>query len=536
MLRCLAAAALLAVLHGSTARGAEAERPHLVVLLVVDQMRADYVEWYGKQWKGGLRRLYDKGAWLKNARYPFLGTITCPGHFTISTGTNPRRHGMVMNSWYDRAQRKVIDCTDDATTAPVAYPPASAPRTGGESARNLLVPTLADEMAAQLPTPPRVAAFSMKARSAIGLAGHAPAVVLWFDGGRWSTSTAFAPEPTPWVGRFIAANPAAQGGPWERLLPATAYLNEDDGKGENEGSGWTRTFPHVIESKSAPFSRWPYSPSSGEYLATLARTALTEMKLGQGPGTDLLAISFSNTDLAGHKFGPRSHEVQDSLARLDATLGSLLQALDRQAPGRYVVALTADHGVAPIPEQTPDGGRLILSRLKEAASAIIAAELGPGAHVTEAIANDLYLADGVRDRLVAKAGALGRVLAALRKLPGIADAFDGAELADADKIEGEPKRAAALSYHAGRSGDLVIVPRPNWVVGEAGTNHGSTNEYDRHVPVLFFGRGIKPGVYPRAVTPADIAPTIGALLEVKMPKAEGAPITEVLAPSPRKRR
>jgi predicted AlkP superfamily pyrophosphatase or phosphodiesterase len=313
-----------------------------------------------------------------------------------------------------------------------------------------------------------------------------------------------------------------------RLLPDQAYLNEDDGKGENGGGGWNRTFPHVIDDPRTPFARWPYSPGSGEYLTALARAALTEMKLGQGPGTDLLAVSFSNTDLAGHKFGPRSHEVQDALARLDVTLGALLEALDKQV-GNYVLALTADHGVAPIPEQTPDGGRLILTRVKQEANAAISAELGPGVHVVEAVANDLYLADGVPAQLSAKPGAIERVLAALKKLPGIAEVFDGRALLDPEKARGELARAAALSYHAGRSGDLVLVPKPNWVVGEAGTNHGSTNDYDRHVPVIFFGKGIKPGQYQRAVTPADVAPTLGALVGVKMPRAEGAVIPEVLA-------
>jgi len=525
MHRSLAAAALLALL-GSTARAADP--PKLIVLLVVDQMRADYADWYGKQWKGGLRRLFDQGAELRNARYPFLATITCPGHFTISTGTNPHRHGMVLNTWYDRARKKVVDCTDDPAAPLVTYAPAPAPPPDGDSARNLLVPTLADEMTAQLPDRPRVAALSLKARSSVGLAGHGAGLVLWFDGGRWVTSKAFAPEPTAWVTRFVATNPVSARRPWERVLPETAYLNEDDGEGENTSSGWTRTFPHVLEDPAAPLARWPYSPGAADYLGALARAALSEMKLGQGASTDLLAVSFSNTDLAGHKFGPRSHEVQDSLVRLDATIGSLLEALDRQLAGKYVVAVTADHGVAPIPEQTPGGGRLLLPQVKERVNTAIVRELGPGAHVVEAVAHDLYLADGVRDRLAARRGAMARVLAAMRKIPGVADAFDGARLTDPARAKGTTRRAAALSYHAGRSGDLVMVPAANWVVGELGTNHGSTNDYDRHVPVIFFGAGIRPGKYQQAITPADIAPTLGSLVGVKMPRAEGRVIREVL--------
>ena len=521
-------ASLLALLLAAPARAADP--PKLIVLLVVDQMRADYVDWYGAQWKGGLRRLYDQGAWLRNARYPYLTTLTCPGHFTIGTGTFPRTHGMVLNTWYDRERKKVVDCTDDPGSPLVSYPPA--PPHGGDSPRNLVVPALADEMSRQLSGKPQVAAFAMKPRSALGLAGHAPTVALWFDGNRWVTSRSIAPEPTAWVSRFIAANPINLETPWTELLPPSSYANPDDAEGERPGSGWSRTFPHPLAgSTNGTFARWVSSPASNEYLVRLAEAALTEMKLGQGSVPDLLAVSFSSIDLIGHQFGPRSHELQDALARLDLTLGGLLEALDRRLPGRYLLALTSDHGVALIPEQTKEGGRLLPDDLKRV-NAAIAAELGPGQHVVEAQANDVYLAPGVRDRLAAKPGALTRVLAALRALPGIAESFDGRALAKLPSAPG-PRRMAALSYFPGRSGDLVVVPRPHWVLGSFGTNHGTGNDYDQRVPLIFFGPGVKPGKYDRPVSPADVAPTLARSLGIEMPRAEGKPIPEVLPPARR---
>jgi predicted AlkP superfamily pyrophosphatase or phosphodiesterase len=524
---------LLALLLGAPAHAAPARPPGLVVLLVVDQMRADYHDWYGAHWKGGLRRLYDQGAWLRNARYPYLGTLTCPGHFTIVTGALPHTHGMVLNSWYDRAQKKAIDCTDDPASPLVGYAPGATNR--GDSARNLVVPTLIDEMNSQLPRKPRVAAFSMKARSSIPFAGHSPAVVTWFGGNGWVTSRAFASDPVPWVSRFVGANPLALETPWTRLLPESEYANQDDAAAERPGVGWGKTFPHPLtDAPGAPLARWAASPAPDEYLARLARAALAEMKLGQGPGTDVLAVSFSMTDLIGHAFGPRSHEVQDTLARLDGVIGGLLHALDERLPGGYVLALASDHGVAPVPEQSEGGGRLQPPEMKKQLNAALVSELGPGEHVADVQFDDLYLTPGVRERLAGKPGAMGRVLAALRALPGVAGAFDGAELAEPEKLEGLA-RAAALSYFPGRSGDIVIAPRPNWIVGPLGTNHGTTNDYDQHVPVIFFGRGIKPGTYDRPVTPADVAPTLARLIGVKLPRAEGSAIDEVLVPAPARR-
>src|SRR4051812_27161369 len=174
-------------------------------MLVLDQMRGAYIYWYGATWNHDPHRLLVRGAWLTNARYPYLETVTCAGHATLGTGAYPHTHGMVLNVWYDSARKKAVDCTDDPSAPLVGYP--AGPTHGADSAKNLLAPTLSDEMRAQLAVVPKVAVFSMKARSAIGLGGHKPDVALWFDGARWVTSTAFTAAPTPWVTTFVGANP-----------------------------------------------------------------------------------------------------------------------------------------------------------------------------------------------------------------------------------------------------------------------------------------------------------------------------------------
>jgi predicted AlkP superfamily pyrophosphatase or phosphodiesterase len=261
------------------------------------------------------------------------------------------------------------------------------------------------------------------------------------------------------------------------------------------------------------------------------------MKLGQGPAIDYLAVSFSMTDIVGHSFGPRSHEVQDVLARLDTVIGTLLDTLDRSVgPRGYVLALAADHGVAPIPEQAKreglDAGRIESDALKKRLQDAVSGELGRGDFVAAVSTHELYLQPGVRERLAAKPGALARVTAALRAVPGVAEAFAGDELAAGAQQASTPAaRAAMLSYFPGRSGDFLVVPRPNWVMGNLGTNHGSINPYDQRVPVVLYGAGVRPGKYERAISPADIAPTLAQAVGVRLEKAEGKPLSEALRAS-----
>lgn len=516
-------------------------RPRLVVLMVIDQMRADYVDRYGHQWTAGLKRLHEHGASFRLAAYPYLNTVTCAGHATIGTGALPRSHGITLNEWFDRSTGKLQPCTDDATVSVISY---GKPVTGGHSAWALRLPTLADEMRAQLPIRPRVVSISLKPRSAIMPVGQRADAVVWFDDeGEWATSSAYAGAPVPFVQRVVAANPLEQQFEmvWTRALDASAYLFEDAAAAERPPAGWTTTFPHPIpgdgSSNGSRHERWDRSPFSDDYIGLLVEAAIDELKLGQGPGTDYLAVSFSALDRIGHRFGPRSHEVQDTLVRLDRTIGRLLDHLDR-AVGRdhYVLGFTADHGVSPIPEQVQAEGlpaaRLDARKIGEIVNTALEPLLGPGPLVARMQYTDLYFAPGVYDRLRANPQAMQTAIDALLATDGIWRVYRKEELAAGGETTDPMKRAASLSYVEGRSGDLIAVPKPYFTLSSEPATHGTAHQYDTRVPVILFGGGIRPGEYLTAATPADIAPTLAFLAGVTMSAAEGRVLSEALEAPP----
>ena len=513
-------------LHGAAPRPQTGGEPKLIVILVADQMRADYLDRYSTRFTGGLRRLMQEGAWFRNAAYPYLNTITCAGHSTIGTGTFPYQHGMFLNTWYDRKTGKTTECTDDLTKHEINYSGLSGP---GDSGERILMPTLADYVRRQHG---HVVTLSMKARSAIGLAGHGGDIVLWFDTrGGWQTSTAFTPTPTLFIQQYTSENQviSAYGHVWERLYEASAYQGKDDDPAERAPSGWTRTFPHVIGSKSGKpdgefFGHWMGSPFSDEYLGKLAAASVDQLHLGKGSPVDFLGVSFSALDLVGHPFGPDSHEVQDVIARLDVTIGALLDHLDQTVgAGKYVVAFTADHGVARIPEAAGVGGRETNAETTATIEKALAPFLGPGTYVANAAYTDIYLEKPALERMKKDPAVRTAVLNALRGMQGIAQAYTADEiLAPGARTSSDPiKRATALNYYRGRSGDIIIVPRENWILSTNATTHGTLYPYDQHVPVIFYGAGVKKGRYEGPATPADIAPTLGALAGIPFHTNDG---------------
>jgi predicted AlkP superfamily pyrophosphatase or phosphodiesterase len=545
LIRVMALAALTTLVSGSGVSAGRPRRgtqgteavPKLVVILVVDQMRADYLERYASHFTGGLRRMTQEGAWFQRAAYPYLNTITCAGHSTIGTGALPYRHGMILNSWYDRDTGQAIDCTSDDNAQEVGY---SGLTGGGDSGRWLRVPTLADRIRGTARG--RVVTMSLKARSAIGLAGHKGDAVLWFDTrGGWATSSAFASKPVPFVQEFIKAHPvtADYGRSWDRLRDAATYENADDAEGERPPAGWTRTFPHVIGSKSGQpdaefYARWMGSPLSDSYLGLMAAAAVDSLNLGKGPGTDFLGVSFSALDLIGHAFGPNSQEVQDVLARADVTIGALLEHLDAKVgAGNYVVGFSSDHGVGQIPEQSGIGGRQTSPQIVKAIDTALEPFFGPGkpSYVALSAYTDVYLAKNIAKRLKGNQAASAAVFAALRALPGIAQVFRGDELGTPEaRLASDPvKRAAALSYLSGRSGDLILVPRENWILTTSATTHGTLYPYDQRVPVILFGAGVKKGVYQDQITPADLAPTLAKLARIAFEETDGHVLSPALA-------
>lgn len=545
--RVLAAlfAALLALPAGGgapPAQSAQPPRPKLIVLIMVDQMRADYITTYGHQWSKGLRRLLDQGAWFTEAAYPYLNTITCAGHATVSTGALPYQHGMILNSWWNRAAEKNESCTGDRETPLTSY---GAELKGGESARHLRARTLAQELRDHFGQEhARVASFSRKARSAILLAGPEADAVAWLEDNRtWTTSAAYPLQ--AFLRTYIHLNPIERDirREWRLSLKRSKYLYRDAEVGERpQPPQWTERFPHRLRNRSLRpdsefYAAWVDSPYADEYLTRLARQTTSALNLGRGGGTDLLAISYSALDGVGHDFGPRSFEVQDTMVRLDASIGGLLDYLDGVVgKDNYTVALTADHGVAGVPEQvkskTEEAGRVSSNQVIEAARKVLEKHFGGGRHVATSLYTDFYFTNGTYEHLLANPAVLDEVIAAIQNVPGVARVFRGDQLPGRRDSPDPVERAAALSYFPGRSGDLILIPEQNWffVMGRARTvaTHGTAHPYDARVPLIFYGAGIRPGKYAQPATPADIAPTLAAMAGITMTEATGRVLHEAL--------
>ncbi|MFI5057182.1 MAG: alkaline phosphatase family protein [Candidatus Acidiferrales bacterium] len=523
-------------------------RPKLVVMLVVDQMRGDYVDKFLGQWTGGLRRLVEEGAWFRDAAYPYAATETCVGHATISTGALPATHGMIANAWWDRETQKMVTCTSDPKAKNAGYAGASVK--GGDTAWRMVVPAFAEELKFQTGGATRVVTFSLKARAAITMAGHKADAVTWLDGatGAWTTSNAYGT--LPFIDDFAKAHPvkADYGKTWSLSLPESAYLYEEKATGAVPPEGWSLTFPHPLRGKavgSEPdeefYEEWATSSFADTYLTQLAETAVDSLGLGKGGGTDYLGVSYSTVDYVGHAYGPRSREIQEILIGLDKDLGELFTHLDKRVGrGNYLVALSADHGVVPIPEDMQktgaDAGLLRMPELQERMEkALEPFHFGKPA-IARIASSDVYFSPGVYDRLRGDAAAMKAVMEAAISQPGVAEVFRTEELRDRPATQSPLLRAMAASYFPGRSGDLFIVPKAYWLMDstpagkarESGTGHGTPWNYDQHVPLLLMGYGIQSGQYFQAVTPADIAPTFAALCGITLSSRDGHVLAEAL--------
>jgi predicted AlkP superfamily pyrophosphatase or phosphodiesterase len=521
-IRLFAFALLSVALWHPPAAGQASPRPKLIVVVAVDQMRGDYPVRYGGLLEHGLKQLLTDGAWYKNAAYPYLNTVTCAGHSTIGTGTFPYKHGMVLNAWHDRESGKSVACTSDPSVTEVSYANFSGT---GDSAKNVKMPSLAELIHKNKG---RVVTMSIKARSAIGLAGHEADSVTWLDErGAWETSTAYAKTPAPWLAAFVKGNPLDRdaGKTWERTLPVDRYQFMDEAPGERGGAGWSATFPHPLGAAGdrAYLAHWLQSPFADAYLEEMAEAAIDDLKLGQESRTDFLGVSFSALDAVGHGYGPRSHEVQDLLVRLDTTIAKLIAHLDQKV-GRnnYVLGLSADHGVADIPDQV-GGGRQsseqVIATIEEALKPLMPG----GPFVTASAYTDIYLKPVAVERLKSDKRAMSAVSDALVKLPGITRVLRADELGSANARESkDPQvRAAALSYFAGRSGDIIIIPKENWLLAASATTHGTLYPYDQRVPVILFGAGIQAGPRDEPATPADLTATLAAIAGVQLPSPDG---------------
>ena len=525
-----------------------ARRPKLVVMIVVDQFRADYVEKFRGQWSGGLNRLVDEGAWFRSAAYPYSATETCVGHSTISTGALPLSHGMVANQWWDRDTQAMVTCTADPNVKNVAY--GGGTTSGGDSAWRMLVPSFAEELKSQSGAGTRVVTFSIKARAAITMAGHKADAAVWLDtkSGAWVTSTPYTVQ--PFLEEFAKTHAISQdyGKTWALSLPADKYLYPNPAVGAETVDGWGPTFPHALRGKeggSKPdasfYYQWNTSPFADTYLTKMAEAAVDALSLGKANGAmDYLGVSYSSVDYVGHTFGPKSWEIQDMLVRLDQDLADLFKHLDQKVGrGNYVVAVSGDHGVAPTGADAEESGFpsgvIPIPALKEKIEKALEPFHLPSPAIARMSENDVYFAPGVYDQLQKDPAALKSVVDAITSVPGVAAVYTSDELKERATAVSNTRNAVERSYFPARSGDIFVLQRPYWRLENAnnaeakkGAGHGSAYYYDQRVPILLMGSGVKHGEYFKPATPADIAPTFAALTGITLSTSDGRVLNEAL--------
>jgi predicted AlkP superfamily pyrophosphatase or phosphodiesterase len=504
----------------STSSATSAERPRLVVLLVVDQFREPYLEQYNDLFHGGLRRLLDKGRLYTNATHDHAMTETAVGHASLSTGVYPMRHGIVANEWAERTAAGWVDVSNvgDSTEKIVG-----APAIPGVSPRRLMRTGLADWIVSA-DSRSQVASVSGKDRGAILPAAHARGQVYWFEprAGRFVTSTYYRDKYPTWADDFTAqALPRyARDSVWASQIPTAALARTSADTAAWESDGIHTAFPHRFADEGRPGQFWQWfaaTPMLDAATLDYARTMVTSLGLGRDDAPDFLNVSLSQTDRVGHAFGPMSREQLDNLLRLDRELGAFFDFLDRTVGAdRWTVALSADHGSLLAPETLPQPGESAAGRRGTAAEK---AQL-------KAIRDDAAKAPN-------DAATATRTAAALRQLPFVADAYTEAQLlgsAPADSFTVLERR----SFYPGRAAadfspfGVEVRFVEGWLSGVRGTSHGTPYWYDRHVPLLFMGPGIAPGRDATRAATVDFAPTFARLLRVPTPKElDGRPLTAI---------
>jgi len=501
-------------------------RPKLVVGIVVDQMRHDYLlKYYHRYTEGGFKRMMNQGVNCSNNHYNYAPTVTAAGHASVYTGTTPAVHGIVGNDWTDVLTGKKMYCVDDTTVKTVG----TTGKTGVMSPKNLWTSTITDQLRIAQNFRNKTIAIALKDRGAILPGGHTANAAYWYDSkeGNWITSTFYMTELPAWVNKFNAEKQAenlTKNG-WNTLYPIKTYTQsaEDESAFEGKIAGEkSNTFPHSFTGGN-PLEGIRTSPFGNTLTKNFAIRSIDEEKLGQGEATDFLAVSFSSPDYIGHTFGTQSIELEDNYLRLDKDIEELLNHLDNKVgKGNYLVFLTADHAVADNPgylnaKKMPGGVFDKVKAMNEIKNAL-KLSVGTGDLIIGEENSQLYLDSKVMESLkLSREKVFETIEKTLFKIDGFSRLIDLKNIQNSNLITNY-KEIITNGYHPARSGDFMILLKPQWFMGyKTGTTHSTLYAYDTHVPLLFYGWNLSPKEINSKTSISDIAPTLANLLNCMEP-------------------
>ncbi|MDP1799793.1 MAG: alkaline phosphatase family protein [Bacteroidota bacterium] len=507
-------------------------KPKLVVGIVVDQMRNDYIYRYWNRYgNGGFKRLVNNGYYFKNAHYNYIPTYTGPGHSSIYTGATPRMHGIIGNDWFDKRSQAVVYCCEDTSVKTIG----AWEKSSRMSPKRQLSTTIGDELKMSSNQKGKVFAVALKDRSSILPAGHAANAAFWFDDstGNFISSSWYIKELPQWLTNFnskkLAKTYLEKG--WKTLYPIETYSNSiaDENKYEKAPNKKEKAvFPYdykafLEKNKYAVVKATPYGNSLTKDLAI---ECLKNEQLGKDAETDLLCISFSSPDIIGHSYGPRSIEIEDIYLRLDKDIEELLNVLDKEVgKNNYTIFLTADHGGADVPRHLIDNkipaGYLKEEKLIKKIKTHFEHTYCDTLLFANLINEQIYLNNTrIEEEKLNKDEIEKKLADFLVSVHGISEAYPSRILKNEAFEKNDLRSLLQNGYNHKLSGHVAFAYSPAWMdYAEKGTTHGAGYNYDTHVPVLFYGNGIKKGETYTYTTITQIAPTICELLKINQPNS-----------------
>ena len=510
-------------------------RPKLVVGIVVDQMRWDFLYRYYNRYAadGGFKRLINQGFSCENTFIDYIPTYTACGHACIYTGSVPAVNGITGNGWYDLEVKESRYCTEDKSEKGLG----TDGEEGRMSPRNMKSTTICDELRYATNFRSKVIGIAIKDRGSILSAGHSATAAYWFDGstGHWISSTYYMKVLPAWITAFndkkLPGRYLEKG--WNTLYPINTYQQSTADDMAYEGKPFgpdAGVFPYLNIFNGKNYGVLASTPFGNSLTKDLAIAALDAEQLGKDTITDFLTVSFSSTDYVGHVFGPNSIEVEDTYLRLDKDLGELFRSLDKKVgKNQYLLFISADHGVAHAPgfekaNNIPGGS---IGDIDKPLDSALKKQFGNFKFITANTNSQLYFNHRLLDSLRIDQEAFAKYII---DFISVREGID--QVVAISKVAGAPiidaiKRRIINGYYPSRSGDIQIIYKPGWMGhGSTGTTHGSWNPYDTHIPLIWYGWNIKPGKTNRENYMTDIAPTIAALLHIQMPSGSVGKVIE----------